>query len=118
MSKVIEDIMELLKRNEGMIVYSDDKFTPLHLRDTVQYQALKDSIKPDACKGCGADLSKLGSCNIDCPVPKPFPKKPEKQTLIKFMDKRAGYIPFSGQTKEAFERREVYRNISEYLEQN
>ncbi len=43
-------------------------------------------------------------------------KKPERQTLLQFMDKRAGYIARQGLTKEASERREVYRNISEYLE--
>ncbi len=44
------------------------------------------------------------------------PKKPEKQSLLEFMDEKAGYIGET-QTKEQFMRREVYVNISEWMEQ-
>lgn len=45
------------------------------------------------------------------------PRKPEKQTLLEFMDKKAGYNAIDLQTEAALECREVYRNISEWLEQ-
>lgn len=44
-------------------------------------------------------------------------KDVKKQTLLEFMDERRGY---SGEAlpSDSFERREVYKNISEYLEKN
>ena len=44
------------------------------------------------------------------------PKKPKKQTLLEFMDKKARYSGRDPQTAPALNLREIYRNISEYLE--
>lgn len=109
-----------IKLRNGDVITSSLIASSLNWPNITSYKIIKsDTVKPEKkaiypfncdCKNLIYFMSESGLHCINC-----FKGGPEKKTLLQYADKVAGYKGELLQ-KSAFERREVYRIISEYLE--
>ena len=92
--------------SEQKIVVTD---AMVELAEDVYLYSGNNEIKDDLREALEAVFDMVNKESADKPTP--------KQTLLEFMDKRAGYV---GQalTKDDFMRREVYKNITDWYKEN